>query len=593
MRTRVVVLAVLATVASCSSEPPRDGTAATAARAQADTIVGTVTWRPASPVTSPPGRIGFAIAYQGAGKVLLFGGETLTGRLNDTWLWDGVTWQAVTSTVAPPARSGHALAFDEKRARVILFGGSDADGKPLADTWAWDGSSWKELTPPLVPPARQGHAMAYHPGRGEITLFGGCADCSALDLQDTWSWDGLTWSAVAPAVSPDPRTDASMAFDGQGLVLYGGRGIPTGPDVLYADTWTFDGSSWALASTPRSPSKKSGAAAAYDAPRKRVVQYGGNSCFRACRACTPLCDAYDETWEWDGTGWKQRSPQPTDENNVGRSTLAYDSVRRTAVLVSGRVAEPSLRTWEYLSYADACVTDDDCETGACRASSAQPPNGDRLCCTGACGVCQDCVFTGSGCVAVRDRDDLDSCTGDSTCDPQGQCKKKLGQPCGGGGDCASAICTEGSCCNVDSCAPFACGASGACVAACSTAKDCAQGHDCHAGACVPSSPLCDGNVAVKPDGTRIDCAPYACGVGGCLTRCASSDECAPGFACGAAGTCVAPRSSAPSCAIAIGGGASRSSSSSGGGEESSAPSGIGWLGVLAALFARRRRAQAR
>ena len=64
------------------------------------------------------------------------------------------------------AKHGHD--DDAARQRVVLFG-----GVRLQDTWEWDGVSWTQATPAQSPSARWAHAMAYDAGRQRIVLFGG------------------------------------------------------------------------------------------------------------------------------------------------------------------------------------------------------------------------------------------------------------------------------------------------------------------------------------------------------------------------------------------------------------------------------------
>src|ERR1039458_6866847 len=72
------------------------------------------------------------------------------------------------------------------------------------------------------------------------------------------------------------------------LVLFGGRN----GEVLFADTWEFDGSDW-KPTFMAGPSLRSGGPAVYDSARSVTVLYGG---FR------PLA-ALGDTWEWNGEQW--------------------------------------------------------------------------------------------------------------------------------------------------------------------------------------------------------------------------------------------------------------------------------------------------
>src|SRR5687767_936871 len=83
-------------------------------------------------------------------------------------------------------RADHAMAYDLGRQRVVLFGGR-APGFGQ-DTWEWDGATWTRRFPANSPSARGGHRMAFDSVRARVLLFGG-TDGSGV-LNDTWAWDG-------------------------------------------------------------------------------------------------------------------------------------------------------------------------------------------------------------------------------------------------------------------------------------------------------------------------------------------------------------------------------------------------------------------
>ena len=85
---------------------------------------------------------------------------------------------------APTARSHMGMANDAETGQVVLFGGWDGT-QPLDDTWTWDGSSWTEQHPVRSPEPRCCFQMAYDAARGQVVLSGG------TDLYtyytDTWT----------------------------------------------------------------------------------------------------------------------------------------------------------------------------------------------------------------------------------------------------------------------------------------------------------------------------------------------------------------------------------------------------------------------
>ena len=54
---------------------------------------------------------------------------------------DCVTWEEIRSS--PDARSQHAMAYDSRRGVTVLFGGVRYYSESaFDDTWEWDGESW-------------------------------------------------------------------------------------------------------------------------------------------------------------------------------------------------------------------------------------------------------------------------------------------------------------------------------------------------------------------------------------------------------------------------------------------------------------------
>ena len=87
-----------------------------------------------------------------SGKVIMFGGDSGTTYLNDTWSFDGTTWTQIAIQSAPPARAAAQIAYDSVTQKVVLFGGFNGTFY-LGDTWLWDGSTlqWTQATPQASP----------------------------------------------------------------------------------------------------------------------------------------------------------------------------------------------------------------------------------------------------------------------------------------------------------------------------------------------------------------------------------------------------------------------------------------------------------
>ncbi len=212
---------------------------------------------------SPSGRSGAAIAYDPAiGKLVLFGG---LGPSNDTWTWDGTSWTQVadsgdpgctnTCTASPPETISGSLAYDVPANQLILFGGGEYNSNA---TWNFDGTTWTQVadatdpgctdTCTSSPDPRSGAGMEYDPAVQQLVLFGGLD--SSTNLNDTWTWDGTTWTQVDDGTdagctasctgSPAARSAIFLTYDetNRQTVLFGGQGSPAYSAPVLDDTWT-------------------------------------------------------------------------------------------------------------------------------------------------------------------------------------------------------------------------------------------------------------------------------------------------------------------------------------------------------------------
>lgn len=265
-------------------------------------------------------------------KLLAPDGETVsTPGYSGRWV------ERRISAAAPAPRWAHAMAFDRARGKLVMFGGNFPQ---TGDTWEWDGEVWEQRTPVGRPRDRYLASMAYDARRGRTVLFGGNAvSASATRLDDTWEWDGTSWTEASPSgVGPSRRLGASMAYDelNRQVVLFGGFS-DRGPE---ADLWSWDGSAWTeLAAGPAPPSGRTGAAMAFDAARDELVVFGG-------LRTTPL----DETWTYHRQrGWRHVDTGTTSPGELGDAAMAYDPVERVVILFGGTATgrDGLSRTWTW------------------------------------------------------------------------------------------------------------------------------------------------------------------------------------------------------------------------------------------------------
>ncbi len=282
-------------------------------------------WVQRYPSTAPSARERTVMAYDPVrSRSVLFGGQLDNNYLGDTWEWDGGGWIDRSPTTAPPRRVGAAMAYSGTG--ILMFGGNTqgSGNTLLSDVWEWDGSQWIPRAP--GPPARSGAAMAYDAERDRVVLFGGQAvsvSQGAVDLDDTWEWDGNIWTRLQPSIRP-PAGNTAMAYDStrQKTVLFARTA---------AQTWEWDGQDWKQRFPSQSPGFFSHITMAFHAEIGKTVLLA-------------TIRERSETWEWDGNNWRWNVLAPIHSNPSPAS--AYDSERQRTVLFGGLL---EAETWEYVA----------------------------------------------------------------------------------------------------------------------------------------------------------------------------------------------------------------------------------------------------
>jgi hypothetical protein len=298
------------------------------------------TWTQQSPGTSPGNLIAPAMAFDPAtGQQLLFGGSpSANNYTNGTWTWNGTTWTLLSPATSPPARADASMAYDAATGQVLLFGGTGAGATYLNDTWAWDGTTWTQLTPATSPPVRSNASMAYDPVTSQLLLFGGAGNTTTTG-GDTWTWNGSTWSQLTPATSPASRSRSMMAYDSatSQLLLFGGS--TSGTSTVLGDTWTWSGMTWSQLKPAISPPARGSAAFNFDVATQQLVLFGG-----FVSGTSPLGD----TWDWTGTTWTKLAPIASPSARF-RTASAYDAASSKFLLYGGSTNGSTLlgETWTY------------------------------------------------------------------------------------------------------------------------------------------------------------------------------------------------------------------------------------------------------
>jgi hypothetical protein len=251
------------------------------------------------------------------------------------------TWTQLTPPPYPTtlARRTGGIAWHPVAGGLVMYGGLQSGPTlTLNDTWLWNGATWTPLTTATTPPPRWGHHMVYDTRRAVIVAFGGRSPTTTTTSNDTWEFDGLDWHQVFPLASPTARAFYGMAYDerrGKTIVY----GLQSGVGTGATQTWEYDGTTWAQAITATVPPGLESPAMAYDKGRGVTVMFGGFN------GVSPGTD-YRTTWEYDGVDWTLKTTANAPLTGY-RANMVYDDARGRLVLYGGYAGTVQFPTWEY------------------------------------------------------------------------------------------------------------------------------------------------------------------------------------------------------------------------------------------------------
>ncbi len=326
-------------------------------------------WHRPTPTTTPPQRAYAAMAYHPpSGKIILFGGANggqvnlnngfaNTPFYNDTWEFDPVTeqWTLLAPATTPSARAGHVMAYSPTLGKLVMFGGGSANlGSYLSDTYTWDGTDWTLEAPGASPTGRHSSAMATDPVTGHVIIFGGrTGDHPVTPSSDTWTYDGVTWTNLAPATTPTAREFHCMALHSSSgrVVMFGG-----GNRILTTDepgTYTWDGTDWTLETPATEPILRMYATMTPTGtlfPTNGVLFFGGRS-FTAPLPHEFSTSMGSDLWTWTGTDWVELA-EPYPPNSRAAHMAAFDPVTKKFVLLGGNGNGPNWTDTWVSTFAD-------------------------------------------------------------------------------------------------------------------------------------------------------------------------------------------------------------------------------------------------
>jgi hypothetical protein len=262
-----------------------------------------------------------------SGRLLAFVDADPFGTASQSFVvWQrlGMAWSVLPTSGGPDRRFGASLVHDAARGELVVFGGFDGiTGQPRNDTWTFDGSTWTARTPTTTPPARHGASLAFDSARQRVVLFGGIDQTTIRN--DTWEWNGSTWALVASPTAPPPLAFAPMVFDAA-------RNRTT--LLASGNVWLFDGTQWTGGGALPWAAGVEPVGAVFDTTRGEVLVTG----LRDSRSNR------GELWSWNGTAWTLRL-------NFGQSPTAVPTAvcttpAGTILRLAGDHAAQACELWE-------------------------------------------------------------------------------------------------------------------------------------------------------------------------------------------------------------------------------------------------------
>lgn len=245
---------------------------------------------------------------------------------------------AQRQTDKPVKRGWSGFAYDAHRRVTVLYGGYGPFGY-VNDTWEWNGTTWTQKSPPHTPGKRSNHKMCYDSDRKRIYLWGGIGGelpPISGQLADLWAYDGSDWvllnNSLVAHNSPYPTSTPEITYDSARGKLVMVRNLSSTTENSETYEYDPDSNQWILKVANNGFPAGYGGAIGYDPNRNRVVHYyGASGGFGVVKM----------TGRYNGTSWTQdavTTPQ------MPFTHMAYDSTRRRLVIFGANYGSTSYYT---------------------------------------------------------------------------------------------------------------------------------------------------------------------------------------------------------------------------------------------------------
>lgn len=183
------------------------------------------------------------------GQMLVFGGWSGSAALNDLWSYRPAAnrWTRLDAAGPPLERGWHAAVWDPDNGQMLVFGGSN-NVSLMNDLWAYRPSdnTWRQLSPAGNPPSVRDWATAvWDSGNAQVLVFGGApfgpVPGTQVTANDLFSYrpSGNTWLQLSGAGPPPPRFAHTAVWDPSGgeMLIFGGLASLNGPSL--GDLWSY------------------------------------------------------------------------------------------------------------------------------------------------------------------------------------------------------------------------------------------------------------------------------------------------------------------------------------------------------------------
>jgi hypothetical protein len=235
-------------------------------RTQANALALTLFWTPATGVwTEGPSllkaRMAHAAVALPSNEVLVIGGSTSAsaGRAFGPFLADAEVVGENTTTARKPmavARAYHTASL-LKDGRVMVIGGTESGGKPLASVEIYDPRQDAWSDGPDLHVARTGHTASVLPDGSVLVVGGVDSDGRLIATAERWNPSDNAWSPAGALAEARGFQQATVLSSGDVLISGGVRTMdrdrPGTPTALL-ELWQASSSRWRIAgSMPFAP----------------------------------------------------------------------------------------------------------------------------------------------------------------------------------------------------------------------------------------------------------------------------------------------------------------------------------------------------